>query len=119
MDKLTLHNMKFLAYHGCEEFEQQYGQAFEVDLDLFTDNMRASQTDCLTDALDYVEVFSKVKLIVESERYNLLEKLAGRIADCILENQALKAVIVRVRKPAVPLPGLLDWVQIEIRREQK
>ena len=34
MDKITLQNMKFLGYHGCEAYEQQYGQVFEVDLDL-------------------------------------------------------------------------------------
>jgi dihydroneopterin aldolase len=119
MDKITLHNMKFYAYHGCEDFERQYGQPFEVDLDIFTNTVRAGQTDCLTDALDYGEVFANVKLIVECERFNLLEKLAGHIADCVLANQTVKAVVVRVRKPAVPLAGMLDWVQIEIRREQK
>ncbi len=119
MDKITLQNMKFLAFHGCEEFEKNHGQPFEVDLELIADTEIAGQTDCLADALDYADVFAKVKFIVENERYNLIESLAGRIAEVALEAKAVKAVVVRVRKPAVPLPGLLDWVQIEIRREQK
>lgn len=119
MDKITLQNMKFLGYHGCEEFEKLHGQAFEVDLELFAETGQASQTDCLSDALDYVTVFAAVKRIVENERYNLLERLAERIADDVLANKSVRAIVVRVRKPAVPLSGLLDWVQIEIRREQK
>lgn len=119
MDKITLQNMKFLGCHGCEEFEKRQGQVFEVDLEMFAETGQASQTDCLTDALDYVTVFAKVKGIVENERYNLLERLAERIAESVLENESVRVIVVRIRKPAVPLPGLLDWVQVEIQRDQK
>ena len=117
MDKITLQNMKFHGYHGCEDFEKQNGQIFEVDLDIMVDAEKAGQTDCLTDAVNYVAIFEQVKLIVETERYNLLERLAHRISDQVLTEAAIHSVAVRIRKPAVPLNGLLDWVQIEIARE--
>ena len=118
MDKITLHNMKFHGYHGCEAFEQQYGQLFEVDLDISVDAKLPGQSDRLQDAVDYVSIFEGVKHIVEQERHNLLERVAQRIADQVLTVEAVAAVTVRIRKPAVPLKGVLNWVQLEISRER-
>ena len=118
LDKITLQNMKFYAYHGCEEFEKKNGQEFAVDLDIMVDASKSGQTDSLADAVNYAAVFEQVKCIVETERYNLLERLAHRISDQVLTETAIHSVTVRIRKPAVPLAGLLDWVQIEITRER-
>lgn len=118
MDKITLQNMKFLGYHGCEAYEQEYGQIFEVDLDLLVDAKLAGITDCLTDAVDYVSVYQSVKRVIELERHNLLERVAQRIAEQVLQVSGVAAVTVRIRKPAVPLKGVLDWVQLEINRQR-
>jgi len=118
MDKITLQNMKFLGYHGCEAYEQEYGQIFEVDLDLLVDAKLAGVTDCLTDAVDYVSVYQSVKRVIELERHNLLERVAQRIAEKVLQVSGVAAVTVRIRKPAVPLKGVLDWVQLEINRQR-
>lgn len=118
LDKITLQNMKFYAYHGCEEFEKQNGQEFEVDLDIMVDASKAGQTDSLADAVNYVVIFEQIKCIVETERYNLLERLAQRISEQVLTEAAIFSVTVRIRKPKVPLNGVLDWVQVEITRER-
>ena len=118
MDKVTLYNMKFFGFHGCEDFERRNGQVFEVDVDFETDLKVAGQTDNLADAVNYVEIFSRIKSVVEKERYRLLERVAQRIVDVVLEEERIVAATVRVRKPAVPLSGLLDGVQVEIQRDQ-
>ena len=118
MDKVTLYNMKFFGFHGCEEFEQRNGQVFEVDVEFQTDLTVAGQTDSLADAVNYVEIFSRIKSVVEQERYRLLERVAQRIADVVLEEERIVSTTIRVRKPSVPLSGLLDGVQVEIHREQ-
>ncbi|MHC1758634.1 MAG: dihydroneopterin aldolase [Negativicutes bacterium] len=119
MDKITLSNMKFLGYHGCENSEKSNGQIFQVDAEILTDLKMAGQTDSLSDAINYVDVFNKIKTVMEKERYDLLERVAQRLAACVLEESRVDAVIVRIRKPAVPLPGMLDWVQVEIRRDRE
>lgn len=119
MDKIVLQNMRFRGFHGCEDFEKQNGQVFEVDLELLVDIAPAAKSDDLRDAVDYVAVFQKTRDIVEKERFNLLETLAARISECVLVDPRIQEVVVRIRKPAVPLPGLLDGVQIEIRRGKR
>jgi dihydroneopterin aldolase len=116
MDKITLYNMKFFGYHGCEEFEQRNGQTFEVDAELFTSLEKAGRSDSLADAVNYVNIFERIRDVVETERHQLLERLAQQIADAVLAEPRITSVVVRVRKPAVPLPGMLDGVQVEIRR---
>ena len=118
MDKITLYNMKFFGYHGCEDFEQRNGQIFEVDTELFTSLERVGCSDCLADAVNYVNIFGRIRDVVETERHQLLERLAQRIADAVLAETRITSVVVRVRKPAVPLPGMLDGVEVEIRRDR-
>ena len=119
MDKITLQNMKFFGYHGCEEFERREGQIFQADVEIMTDARAAGKSDALADAVNYVDIFAKIKEVMEAERHDLLEKVAQRVADRVLEDSRIHAVTVRVRKPGVPLQGFLDWVQVEICRERQ
>lgn len=118
MDKITLKNMRFFGYHGCEDFEQRHGQMFEVDVELLVDAKPAGFSDQLADAVNYVDIFNKIKAVVESERYDLLEKLAERIAESVLADERVPATTVRVRKPGAPLAGFFDCVEVEIHRER-
>ena len=119
MDSITLQNMKFFGYHGCENFEQRQGQTFEADVVILTDTRDAGESDALQDAVNYVDIFAKIKNVMEMERYDLLERLAQRTAERVLEDTRVQAVTVRVRKPGVPLQGFLDCVQIEIYRDRQ
>ena len=119
MDKITLNNMKFFGYHGCEDFEKSHGQTFEADVVLLTDTRDAGKSDALKDAVNYVDIFAKIKSVMETERYDLLERLAQRTAERVLEDARVQAVTVRVRKPGVPLQGFLDCVQVEIYRDRQ
>lgn len=118
MDRVTLSNMKFFGYHGCEDFEQRYGQVFEADTEIMTDMKAAGRTDSLNDAVNYVEIYEKIKSVIENERYELLERMAQRVCDRVLEDVRVVSVTVRIRKPHVPLSGMLDFVQIEIQRDR-
>ena len=111
-EKIVLKNMMFYGYHGVYEYEQENGQRFYVDAELYLDFSEAAATDDWSKALDYVQVYNEIKGIFASRRFKLLEALAGCIAYSLLYDQVSK-VTVRVRKPNVPLPGYLDYVEVE------
>jgi dihydroneopterin aldolase len=111
-DKIVLKNMMFFGYHGVYEVEQEIGQRFYIDAELYGDFSKAGVSDQLSDALDYVLIYSEIKAICEGKRFHLLEALAQCIANELLTHQVAK-VCVRVRKPGVPLPGFLDFVEVE------
>jgi len=111
-DKIVLKNMMFYGYHGVYEYEQEQGQSFYVDAELYLDFSQAAATDDWSKALDYVMVYNEIKEIFASKRFKLLETLVSCIASSLLYEQVSK-VTVRVRKPNVPLPGYTDYVEVE------
>lgn len=116
MDVIRLLGMEFYGYHGVFEAEQEFGQRFEVDLELHLDLKPAGATDDLDDTLNYVDVYTVVQEIVEDRTFNLLETVAEVIAYEVLEAFKIAGVVVRVRKPHVSLGGLLRTVEVEIER---
>ncbi|MBP2650195.1 MAG: dihydroneopterin aldolase [Firmicutes bacterium] len=114
-DKILLQNMMFYGYHGVYEYEREQGQRFYVDVELSLDFGRAATSDDLADTLNYVLVYQQIKDIMETRRFRLLEALAEHIANTLLTGR-VNQVTVRVRKPQVPLPGQLDYIQIEVNR---
>jgi len=116
-DKIVLRNMVFYGYHGVFPAEKELGQRFEVDVELVTDLSRAAQADDLDACgINYVDVYTLVKEIVEEREFNLIEALAETIAQEILSAHDVDEVTVRVRKPEVAIGGVLDYVEVEIVR---
>ena len=112
-DSITLENMAFYGFHGSDPHESKIGGRFFVDVVLNSDLSKPGRTDKLQDTVNYERVYLIIRDHVEGKRFNLLEALAQTIADTLLkEFHALSQVTVRVRKPGVPLRGILDYTQV-------
>lgn len=118
-DKILLQNMMFYAFHGVFEYEREQGQKFYIDVELTVDTYEAGISDDLNQAVDYTAVYQKIKEIAETYRYKLLEALANKIAKELLTFKRVDIVTVRIRKPAVPIPGQIDYVQLEVTRSRQ
>ena len=117
-DRITLRGMQFMGRHGVNPEEQITPQPFEVDLILRTDLSRPATTDDLADTIDYSAAFTVVAAVVEDRSYRLIERLAGAIAEAVLEAFPVDDVEVRVRKPKAPLAGTFDEVEARLRRRR-
>jgi 7,8-dihydroneopterin aldolase/epimerase/oxygenase len=115
-DKIILKNMVFRGRHGVHLAERELGQRFEVDVELSLDLSRAMASDALTDTVDYGKAYAVVREEVEDHQYLLLEALAGAIVRRLLDDLPVRGVLVRVRKPQVPLHGILAYAAVEIQR---
>lgn len=116
-DRIGLKGMVFYAHHGVFPAENEFGQPFSVDLDLYLDLKPAGRSDNLAEGVDYSQVYEVVRKLVTQRTFSLIEALAEAIAASILQGfPRVMEVAVRVRKPQVPLPGLLDYAEVEIRR---
>lgn len=117
-DKIILKNLVFRGHHGVLAAERELGQRFEVDVELRLDLSRAMTSDALPDTVDYSRAFAIVRDEVERQQYRLLEALAGAIVRRLLGELPVSAVRVQVRKPQVPLDGVLSYTAVEIERSQ-
>ncbi|HHW11711.1 MAG TPA: dihydroneopterin aldolase [Firmicutes bacterium] len=115
-DKLVLQNMVFYGYHGVFAAEKELGQRFEVDVELYLDLHQAGLNDDLEATVNYAEVYTFIKKLVEERAFNLVEGLAEEIAATLLAAYNLQEIVVRVRKPQPPVGGLMDYFAVEIRR---
>lgn len=117
MDKIRLNGCQFYAYHGALAEEQVIGQIFKVDLDLEVDLMAASQSDDLEDTVHYGHVFERVKTIVETKKFALIERLAGFICEDLFEHfPSIQAITISIFKENPPIAGHYDSVGIVLER---
>lgn len=114
-DKIILKNMIFFGRHGVYEHEGIYGQKFAVDVELRVSLAAAGQKDDLTQTVNYVEIYEKIREIVEQKKFALIEAVAENIAHEVLKDSLIDSVLVRVRKPGVSLPHI-DYAEVEIER---
>lgn len=108
--------MQFFAHHGVSKGEAEDGQRFEVDVEMGGDFRSASQSDDLNDAYDYDRIFKIVQNETVNKRYNLVETLAEQIANQLLQAYPEAQVRIVVRKPHLPVSGILESAEVEILR---
>jgi len=118
-DRIVLHDMVFLGRHGVLEQEQRAYQPFHVDVELVLDLQAAGVDDDLERTIDYGVVFETCRSIVESTTFRLIEAIAEAIAHELLADFSAAEVVVRVRKPNLPIEGTLAWAGVEIRRRRR
>jgi 7,8-dihydroneopterin aldolase/epimerase/oxygenase len=115
MDRILLEGMVFSGRHGVRPAERKQAQDFKVDIDVDTDLVRPGQTDRVEDTVDYRRVHAIAKEIVEGESVKLIETLAERIAERVLNIELVHAVSVRIAKrPASMKP--IEAAAVLIRR---
>lgn len=119
MDRILMQGLEFYAYHGVMQEEKTLGQRFIIDLSLALDLREAGQQDNLTKTVNYGEVYATVREIVTGNKFDLIEALAEHLAREILGRYRVNSVTVKIRKPQAPIPGIFDYVGVEIEREQK
>lgn len=119
MDKITLKKLRFYGYHGVLEEENRLGQKFTVNLELYADLKKACVSDSVEDTINYALVYELVKEVVETEQYNLIEKLGEEITIRIFNNFSLvNEIVVEIEKPEAPVSGVYDAFSIELRRKR-
>ena len=112
--RIHLKNMAFYGYHGHHPSENKQGQRFYVDLVLTLDIAAAAASDRLSATVNYARVHEICRRIVEKERVKLLETLCQRIMVAVMkECRRVTRIEITIKKPAAPIPGLLDYVAVE------
>jgi len=117
-DVIELTGIRALGTIGVLAEERERAQPFEVDLSIEVDLRAAGRTDALEDTIDYARPVAIVTAVIERGGYQLLERVAQRIADDILQIDGVKVVDVVVRKLRPPLPHDLASSAVRIRRSR-
>lgn len=103
MDTVHLEALTLRSVIGVHPWERAFAQRLELDLQLGVDIRRAAATDDLEAAVDYAALSERLTLLAGAARCQLIETLAARLADAVLEDVRVASVELTLRKPgAVP-----------------
>ena len=98
MDRIELVGLVFVGRHGVRPAEREQPQEFQVDVKLNADLAAVGRSDSIDDTVDYRLVYAIAKDVVEGESVQLIETLAHRIAERVLDLNRVLAVTVRIAK---------------------
>lgn len=102
--------MRVLGRHGANPGERDRPQPFDIDLVLDVDATRARRSDALEDTVDYAAIEARVRSIVKTTSFALLERLGQEILDALLHDRRIRAAEIAIGKP-----GLLDGATPVVR----
>ncbi len=100
--KLGIYQLEFHGHCGVTAQERDIGQRLTVDVTWYCDTTAAARSDRLCDTVDYDGLCNEILVIGEESRVCLVETLAEKIAQRVLNEPHALSVVVRVRKPARP-----------------
>ncbi|MHA2609470.1 MAG: dihydroneopterin aldolase [bacterium JZ-2024 1] len=118
-DSIILKGMQFYGHHGISEAERKAGGRFSLDVQVVAHRIAAGKTGKLEDTVDYGKLNRIIRDIVEGKNFRLIEELAEHICESILKEFPIaKAVHLTLKKYHPWVPGLLDYVAVELHRER-
>lgn len=117
-DLITIKGIEVFAFHGVLPSEKENGQLFLVDVELSMDLASAGASDSLADTVDYGLLAQRIHDVVASERWDLIERVASRVAETVLGETRVGAVVATVHKPAAPIAVGFSDVSVTVRRSR-
>ncbi len=118
-DRIELRGLTIRGNHGVFEHERRDGQDFVVDITVWIDLAAAAASDDLADTLDYGKLAHRAAEIMTGPPRNLIETVAGAIADDVMGDERVHAVEVVVHKPSAPIPLTFADVAVTARRSRR
>lgn len=116
IDRINLTGLQATGYHGVFEHERRTGQPFVVDVELALDLDTTS--DDLSRTVSYAEIAEQVEAVITGEPRDLIETVAGEIAQRCLMHNLVENVTVTVHKPQAPLTQNFADVSVTINRSR-
>ena len=99
MDRVFIENLTIETVIGIFDWEREIRQAVSIDLEMHYDVSRPAATDRIDDALDYKAVAKRLIRFVEQADFQLVETLAERCAEIVLNEFPVERLKLKLGKP--------------------
>ena len=114
-DKILISGMGCLTAIGVTAGERAVKQQLSIDLEFPIDG-RAAASDSIKDAVDYDTVARVVAEVCSGREFHLIETVAEKIAERVLEEFPISEVRILVRKISPIASPRVQYVSVEITR---
>ena len=98
-DKVLIEGLTVLTTIGVYEWEKTIKQKLILDLEMSWDNKPAGESDDVSLCLDYFLVSQSVTSFIQSTQFELIECVAERVAQLVIQKFSVQWLKVKVSKP--------------------
>jgi dihydroneopterin aldolase len=98
MDIIYLRDLRIETIIGIYDWERRVKQTVVLDLEMAADIARAAVSDEIDDTLNYKAVAKRLIAFVEESRFQLVETLAERCAEIVLNEFSVPWLRLQVNK---------------------
>jgi dihydroneopterin aldolase len=99
MDIVYIRELEVRTIIGIFDWEREQRQVVSLDLEMGSDIATAAATDTIENALDYKAVAKRLIDFIEKSEFFLVETLAERVADIVVNEFNVPWVKLRLGKP--------------------
>ncbi|MCZ6719181.1 MAG: dihydroneopterin aldolase [Gammaproteobacteria bacterium] len=107
MDIIYLRDLRIETIIGVNEWERRVKQTVVLDVDIGTDIGKAATSDSVEDTLNYKTVAKRLMAFVGESEFQLVETLAERTAEMLVNEFGVPWLRLRVNKQGA-LRGVRD-----------
>jgi dihydroneopterin aldolase len=118
MDAIEISGIRCYGYTGYLPEEQVLGQWFELDLTIWLDLSITGANDQLAHSLNYADVVDRVTTLLETSRFQTIERLNTVITEAVLAFDPVQRVQARLVKVSPPIPGFAGRIAIAMTRSK-
>ena len=119
VDSISITGIEVFAYHGV--LRRREGGRSAVSGRCRTGGSTFPRPELPTisaETVDYGLLAQRIHDVVASERWDLIERVATRVAETVLEDARVEAVVATVHKPAAPIAVGFADVSVTVRRDR-
>jgi 2-amino-4-hydroxy-6-hydroxymethyldihydropteridine diphosphokinase len=116
VDKVFIEGLEIHALIGIYDWERRIRQPLVFDLEMAFDNRRPANSDAIADTLDYKAISKRLIAFVSTSSYGLVETLAERCAQVVLQEFDVAHLRLKLSKPGAVRGARAVGVVIERSR---
>jgi len=117
-DTVFIEGLEVQALIGIYDWERRIRQPLRLDLEMAFDNRKPARTDAIADTLDYKAISKRLTSYVEGSGFGLVETLAERCAQLLLDEFDIPWLRLKLSKPGAVRGAQAVGVIIERTRAQ-
>ena len=113
MDRVFIEDLRIETVIGIYDWERKIRQVVALDVEMAFDNRKPASSDRIEDTLNYKAVSKRLIAFVESSNFQLVETLAERCAQIVLEEFKVPWLRLKLSKPGAVRGSKAVGVTIE------
>ena len=115
-DRIAIRGLRVPTHIGVTSEERSREQVVSIDVELELDLTSAAATDDLRHTVDYDRLTTEIADLVRGSEAQLLEYLAGRIAQRVCTADGVALVTVEVMKESTPVSEDVEAIAVRVTK---